>query len=104
MARWIFVCCAETASISDPRQAIGPFGLGRVAALQGQFDEAINQFERARPLAGSDKVPLDYRLGIALMDKGDTVQARVVLERFVERRKGTPANREDARKRLAQMG
>lgn len=89
---------------SYPRQAIGPFGLGRVAALQGQFEEAINQFERARPLAGSDKVPLDYRLGIALMDKGDTVQARVVLERFVERRKGTPANREDARKRLAQMG
>lgn len=89
---------------SQPRHAIGPFGLARVAALQGHYDEAVSQFERARPLAGADKLPLDYRLGIALADKGDKPQARAAFERFIERRKGTPANREDARKRLAELG
>lgn len=87
-----------------PAQAIGAFGLGRLAVEQGQADEAIRQFERARPLAGVDKLPLDYRLGLVLQDKGDKAQARQAFERFVAGRKGSPANLEDARKRIAELG
>jgi len=93
----------ENLARSYPTQAVGPFGLARLAAAQGQFDESARQFERARALTGAKKIPLDYRLGLMLLDKGDKVQARAALERFVAGRKGSPKNLEDARKRLAEL-
>lgn len=87
-----------------PTQAIGAYGLGRVAIEQGQPDEAIKQLERARTLEGADKLPVDHRLGIALLAKGDKPQARLALERFVASKKANPRNLEDAKKRLAELG
>lgn len=87
-----------------PAQAIGAYGLGRVATEQGQPDEAIKQLERARTLSGADKLPVDHRLGIALLAKGDKAQAKQALERFVANKRANPRNLEDAKKRLAELG
>jgi len=87
-----------------PAQAIGAYGLGRVATEQGQADEAIKQLERARALAGADNLPIDHRLGLALLAKGDKSQAKLALERFVGNKKANPRNLEDAKKRLAELG
>lgn len=87
-----------------PTQAMGAYGLGRVAIEQGQPDEAIRQLERARSLDGADKLPIDHRLGIALLAKGDKPQAKLALERFVANKKANPRNLEDAKKRLAELG
>ena len=87
-----------------PAQAIGAYGLGRVATEQGQADEAVKLFERARTLDGADRLPIDHRLGIALLAKGEKQQARQALERFVANKRANPRNLEDAKKRLAELG
>lgn len=86
-----------------PTQAIGPYGLGRVFTEMGQPDEAVRQFERSAGLAGADKLPVDHRLGIALLNKGEKPQAKAALERFVSNKKANPRNLEDAKKRLAEL-
>ena len=88
----------------QPKQAMGAYGLGRVALDMGQPDEALRQFERARALEGADTLPLDYRQGIAYQDKGDKPQAKAALTRFVASKRASPRNIEDARKRLADIG
>ncbi|MDN3920246.1 tetratricopeptide repeat protein [Roseateles violae] len=87
-----------------PRHATAAFGLARLAAAQQQYEESARQFERARGLIGAPRLPLDYRLGLMLIDKGDREQARVTLERFVARKRGAPKYLDDARKRLAELG
>jgi len=99
-ARSIF----EQLQREQPSQAIGPYGLARVMTETAQPDEAIRLLERARALDGADKLPIDHRLGIALLAKGDKAQARVALERFVGNKKANPRNLEDAKKRLAELG
>ena len=88
----------------QPKQAMGAYGLGRVALDMSQPDEALRQFERARALEGADTLPLDYRQGIAYQDKGDKPQAKAALTRFVASKRASPRNIEDARKRLADIG
>lgn len=87
-----------------PGHAVGPYGLARVLAETEQLDEAIKQYGRARALDGADKLPVDYRLGLALLSKGDKAQAKQALERYVVSKKANPRNVEDARKRLAELG
>jgi tetratricopeptide (TPR) repeat protein len=84
-----------------PAHAAGPYGLGRVLTEQGQADEAIKAFERARTLEGAERMPIDHRLGQALIAKGDKAAARVALERFVQNKRANPRNVEEARKLLA---
>ncbi len=84
-----------------PGHAAGPYGLGRTALDQGQPDEAIKSLERARTLEGADRMPIDHRLGQALIAKGDKAAAKVVLERFVQNKRANPRNVEEARKLLA---
>lgn len=84
-----------------PNQALGGYGLGRLLSATGQPEEAVKQFERVRELQGANRLPLDHRLGQALLDKGDKAQAKVVLERFVANKRSNPRNVEDARKLLA---
>jgi len=84
-----------------PAHAAGPYGLGRVLTEQGQPDEAIKAFERARGLEGAERLPIDHRLGQALIAKGDKAAAKVALERFVQNKRANPRNVEDARKLLA---
>ncbi|HEY8881565.1 MAG TPA: tetratricopeptide repeat protein [Roseateles sp.] len=84
-----------------PAHAAGPYGLGRVLTEQGQADEAIKAFERARGLEGAERMPIDHRLGQALIAKGDKAAAKVALERFVQNKRANPRNVEEARKLLA---
>jgi tetratricopeptide (TPR) repeat protein len=93
----------ETVQREHPGFAGGPYGLGRVALEQGQNDEALKALERARGLELAERFPIDHRIGIALMNKGDKAAAKAALERFVTSKRANPRNLEDARKRLAQL-
>jgi tetratricopeptide (TPR) repeat protein len=87
-----------------PRHALGFYGLGRVEAQATRYDEAIRLYEKAATLDGADKLPIDHRLGQALVDKGDKAEGRRALERFVANKRSNPANVKDARKLLDALG
>ena len=88
-----------------PSRAAGFYGSGRVLTEMGKVDEAIKNLELARKLEGADKLPVDHRLGLALLAKGDKPQAKLALERFVSSAKHpNPRNLDDARKKLAELG
>lgn len=91
----------ETVLRDNPQHAAGPYGLARVALETQQPDEALRLLERCRALDGADRYPLDHRVGQALIAKGDKVGARAALERFMQNRRASPRNLEDARKLLA---
>ncbi|RTL46994.1 MAG: hypothetical protein EKK53_01300 [Burkholderiales bacterium] len=96
-ARGIF----ETLQKDYPGHAVGPYGLGRVLTEMGQADEAVKSLERARTLEGAERMPIDHRLGQALLAKGDKVAAKAALERFVQNKRANPRNIEEAKKLLA---
>ena len=96
-ARGIF----EALQRDYPTHAAGPYGLGRVLTEMGQADEAVKALERARTLEGAERMPIDHRLGQALIAKGDKAAARTALERFVQNKRANPRNVEDAKKLLA---
>lgn len=84
-----------------PAHAAGPYGLGRVLTEMGQTEEAVKSLEKARTLEGAERMPIDHRLGQALLAKGDKAGARTALERFVQNKRANPKNVEDAKKLLA---
>jgi tetratricopeptide (TPR) repeat protein len=94
----------ESLQRAQPGQAAGYYGAARVQAALGQPDEAIRLLERARTLAGADDLPLDHRLGDALLAKGNKAQAKAVYERFIANKRAKPANVDEVRKRLAKLG
>lgn len=96
-ARGIF----EALQRDYPGHAAGPYGLGRVLVELGQPDEAVKALERARTLEGAERMPIDHRLGQALIAKGDKAAAKAALERFVQNKRANPRNIEDAKKLLA---
>ncbi|WP_457325623.1 tetratricopeptide repeat protein [Roseateles sp. P5_E11] len=98
-ARGIF----EALQRDYPGHAAGPYGLGRVLTEQGQLDEAVKAFERARALEGAERMPIDHRLGQALIAKGDKAGARAALERFVQNKRANPRNVDEAKKLLADL-
>ncbi|OWQ93179.1 hypothetical protein CDN99_01385 [Roseateles aquatilis] len=89
---------------SQPTQAMGAYGLGRAYDALGQYDRAVAAFERARGLTGVEQLGLERRLGSALQAKGDVAQARTVLQRCIDNRRGSAADIDDCRKRLASLG
>ncbi|PTT92695.1 hypothetical protein DBR42_01470 [Pelomonas sp. HMWF004] len=98
-ARGIF----EALQRDYPGHAAGPYGLGRVLVALDQPDDGIKAMERARTLEGAERLPIDHRLGQALLAKGDKAGARVALERFVQNKRANPRNVEDAKKLLATL-
>ncbi|MFO1252619.1 MAG: hypothetical protein U1E77_16145 [Inhella sp.] len=94
----------ESLQRDQPNRAAGFYGAARVHAAQGQANEAIRLFERAKTLAGADDYPIDHRLGDTLLAKGDKAQAKAVYERFVANKRSKPANVEEVRKSLAKLG
>lgn len=93
----------EALQRDHPAHAAGPYGLGRVLTEMGQPDEAVKAFERARSLEGAERMPIDHRLGQALIAKGDKAGAKAALERFVQNKRANPRNVEEARKLLANL-
>ena len=98
-ARQIF----EALQRDYPGQSIGSYGLGRVLTAMDQPEEAIKALERARTLEGAERLPVDHRLGLALLAKGDKPAAKVALERFVANKRANPRNLADAQKKLAEI-
>lgn len=96
-ARGIF----EALQRDYPAHAAGSYGLGRVLTEMGQPDEAVKSLERARTLEGAERLPIDHRLGQALLAKGDKPGAKTALERFVQNKRANPKNIEEAKKLLA---
>lgn len=84
-------------------QAAGPYGLARVATEAGAYDEAVALLQRCASLKGGDRLPLDYRLGIALQGLGRHDDARAAYQRFLASGKGARKSLEDARKRMAAL-
>ncbi len=91
-------------SKDQPEQAAGPYGLGRVETEAGAFAEAITLFERSAKLKGADRLPVDYRLGIAQQGLGQNEAARASFQRFLAGGRGSRNALEDAKKRLQQLG
>ena len=94
----------ERLAREQPDQAAGPYGLGRLAFETGNPAEAIKLFEQSARLKGADRLPLDYRIGLAQQALGRNEAARASYTRFVAGGRGAHRSLEDARKRLAQLG
>ena len=94
----------ERLSQERPGHAMGPFGLARVRSEAGAYDDAVKLFELSATLKGADRLPIDYRKGIALQQAGRIDAARLALKTFVAAGKGQKSMLDDARKRLDQLG
>jgi hypothetical protein len=87
-----------------PADAMGPFGLGYVAAELGQHADATKFYEHCATLKGSDQLPVDYRLGLSQIAAGQRDAARASLQRFVQAKGPWPAKYiDDAKKRLQEL-
>ena len=85
----------------DPQ---GPYGLGRVHAEAGAHAQALKLYDHAARLKGAGSLPIDYRVGIAHQALGQADAARAAFGRYVAAGKGSKSSRDDARKRLEQLG
>lgn len=94
----------ERLAREQPGHAAGAYGLGRLAFETGSHAEAIKLFEQSARLKGADRLPLDYRTGLAQQALGRHDEARAAYARFVAGGRGAPRSLEDAKKRLAQLG
>jgi tetratricopeptide (TPR) repeat protein len=87
-----------------PLEAMGAYGLGRVAAELGQHAEAVKQYEQGARLKGADRLPVDYRMGLSLIAAGQRDAARASLQRFVQSKGPWSAkNVDDAKKKLQEL-
>ncbi|HSW07262.1 tetratricopeptide repeat protein [Aquabacterium sp.] len=87
-----------------PDQAAGPYGLARVETEAGAWAEAVALLERSAQLKGAERLPVDYRLGIALQGLGRSDAARAAYQRFIAGGRGSRNALDDAKKRLTQLG
>lgn len=87
-----------------PEHASGPYGLARVLTELNKPDEAVALLERARGLEGGATYPIDYRIGLAWLAKGDKAQAKAALQRYVADKGANARTLQDAKKRLAELG
>lgn len=90
----------EQLAREHPASANGPYGLARVRAAAGEHAEALALYERAARARGAERLPLDYRRGLALQELGRKGEAKAAFSRFVTAGKGYKASLDDARKRL----
>lgn len=86
-----------------PESAMPVYGLARLAAEAGRHADALALLERSGKLKGADRLPLDYRSGLSQLALGQKEAAKASLARFVAAGKGSPANLDDAKKRLSQL-
>ena len=87
-----------------PQLAAPVYSSARVASQEGKPEEAIKLYERSRALSGAAGLPIDHRQAVSYIDLGDQDKARTLLQRFVQDKRASPANLEDARKRLKELG
>ncbi|MEJ6007492.1 hypothetical protein WG899_18230 [Paucibacter sp. AS339] len=88
----------------QPAQAAASYYLGRLAQELDQNAEAVRHFEKALSLAGAEGLPIDHRLGDALVATGQIERARSVYKRYIDSKRAEPGHLKDARKSLAALG
>jgi tetratricopeptide (TPR) repeat protein len=86
-----------------PDRAIPPYGLARVALDTGVPAEAATLLARAAALKDADRLPIDYRLGMAQQALGQSELARASFQRYLKSSNAQGKSAEDAKKRLAQL-
>lgn len=84
-------------------ESAGPYGLARVKGELGDWAAVPPLLQAAARLKGAERWPLDYRLGIAQQQLGQTEAARASLQRFIDAGRGQKNSLEDAKKRLAAL-
>lgn len=94
----------ERLSKAYPDAAMGPYGLARWHTEAGSHVEALKYLQQCAQLKGAGRLPLDYRLGIALQAMGRTDDARAAYNRFIAGGRGAPGALDDAKQRLKQLG
>jgi len=94
----------ERLAREQPEYGAGPYGLGRLAFETGAYAESIKLYQQSAKLKGSDRLPLDYRMGLAQQALGRNDEARASYNRFIAGGRGAHRSLEDAKKRLAQLG
>lgn len=87
-----------------PASAAGPFGLARVRVAAGQHEQALVLYDRAALAPNAQGYPVDYRRGISLQALGRNDEARAAYTRFLESPRGPKRAKDDARKRLQELG
>ncbi|MBT9493316.1 MAG: hypothetical protein IV107_13465 [Paucibacter sp.] len=88
----------------QPGKAMAAYCLARLAMDQQQYEEAVRQLERAKTLGGAQQLPLDHRLGEALLGLGDKAGAKAAFARAAADKRIRPNYAKDARKSLAELG
>jgi tetratricopeptide (TPR) repeat protein len=88
----------------QPGKAMAAYCLARLAMDQQQYEEAVRQLERAKTLGGAQQLPLDHRLGEALLGLGDKGGAKAAFARAAADKRVRPNYAKDARKSLAELG
>jgi hypothetical protein len=88
-----------------PERATGLYGLGRAATDLGQAAEGVKWLEQSAKLSGAEFLPIDYRLGLALLAAGQNDAAKAALTRFVgSKGSWSKKNLDDAKKKLTELG
>ena len=87
----------------QPSKAMAAYCLARLAMDQQQYEEAVRQLERAKTLGGAQQLPLDHRLGEALLGLGDKAGARAAFARAAADKRIRPNYAKDARQSLAEL-
>ena len=88
----------------QPSQAMAAYCLARLALDQDQYEAAVRHLERAKSLAGAQQLPLDHRLGEALLGLGDKAAAKATFSRAASDKRVRPNYAKDSRKSLAELG
>ena len=99
LARRVF----ERLQREQPLDAIAPYFLARGESETGQHEQALKLLAAAAALPGADRLPIDYRIGMAQQALGNKDAARAALNRYVNAGKGSKKSIEDAKKRLEQL-
>ncbi len=95
---------AEKLAREQAQHAQPVYALARVRAETGAREEALKLYERSATLKGADELPLAYRIGIELQELGRKDEAKAAFTRYIASGKGSKNSKEDAKKRLEQLG
>ncbi len=87
-----------------PNHAAGFYGQALVKAEGADWAASLRLLEAAAKLKGHDAFPLPYRMGIAQQALGQNDAARASFTRYLKNERGRVDQRDDARKRLDQLG
>ena len=87
----------------QPEDALPPYFLARGASEVGQHEEALKLLASAARRHGAERLPIDYRVGVAHQALGNKDAARTALNKYLSVGRGSKKSLEDSKKRLEQL-